>query len=451
MSKEIFGIELEVPLKVGVNISEFTRQLAASIGDDKVYQSSVRVGYHSTEYNNAVDLWRVASDGSLHQWGNRGIEVVSRRRTSLEEVAIAMAGTEHLIDKALLARSTCGGHHVHIGLLHFSAIKRSYNPETTNGIRKLVRTKRVKKIDIKIHEVYAYFQPVINALVSQSRRTGNRAYNRGVSATYLDAKNNPTCHNADMKNEYLNDKNRAAPWHGNRGVVNFGRLGSYGTVEYSQHQGTYSVATVTNWVKLMHRITSRCWVQETKDIDPADYPITVDGFADFLGLGANRVRAWMRRRANHFGYNVIASRNGVNPSVGVRVRNNEPLPDREVTTSGPYREVNFPVNSGFGEAFAIRDNGVPVRIVTLDDGLQANLSGLLLVTDNNEFIYNRLRGIAGRYLTEELEPEEMRTEVFNFLSDREETNTLMAYNRMIALTSDICAYYTESMHQDYEA
>ena len=328
MSKEIFGIELEVPLKVGVNISEFTRQLAASIGDDKVYQTSVRVGYHSTEYNQAVDLWRVASDGSLGQWGSRGIEVVSRRRTSLEEVAIAMSGTEHLVDKALLARSTCGGHHVHIGLLHFSAIKRSYNPESTDGIRKLVRTKRVKKIEIKIHEVYAYFQPVINALVSQSRRTGNRAYNRGVSATYLDAKNHPTCHNADMKNEYLNDKNRAAPWHGNRGVVNFGRLGSYGTVEYRQHQGTYSVATVTNWVKLMHRITSRCWVQETKDIDPANYPVSVDGFADFLGLGANRVRAWMRRRANHFGFNAIARVNGVNPSVGVRVRNNEPLPDR---------------------------------------------------------------------------------------------------------------------------
>ena len=325
MSKEIFGIELEVPLKVGVNISEFTSQLAASIGDDKVYQSSVRVGYHSTEYNNAVDLWRVASDGSLGQWGARGIEVVSRRRTSLEEVAIAMAGTEHLVDKALLARSTCGGHHVHIGLLHFSAIKRSYNPETTDGIRKLVRTKRVKKIEIKIHEVYAYFQPVINALVSQSRRTGGRAYNRGVNAAYLDAKNHPTSHNAELKNEYLNNKNHAAPWHGNRGVVNFGRLGSYGTVEYRQHQGTYSVATVTNWVKLMHRITSRCWVQETKDIDPANYPVSVDGFADFLGLGANRVRAWMRRRANHFGYNAIASRNGVNPSVGVRVRNSEPL------------------------------------------------------------------------------------------------------------------------------
>ena len=325
MTKEIFGIELEVPLKVGVTVSQFTRQLAASIGDDKVYQTSVRVGYHSTEYNNAVDLWRVASDGSLGAWGSRGIEVVSRRRTSLEEVAIAMAGTEHLVDKALLARSTCGGHHVHIGLLHFSAIKRSYNPETTNGIRKLVRTKRVKKIEIKIHEVYAYFQPVINALVSQSRRTGGRAYNRGVSPSYLEAKDRPNSSYGTSKNEYLNDKDRAAPWHGNRGVVNFGRLGSYGTVEYRQHQGTYSVATVTNWVKLMHRITSRCWVQETKNIDPADYPITVDGFADFLGLGANRVRAWMRRRANHFGYPAIARENGVNPSVGVRVRSSEPL------------------------------------------------------------------------------------------------------------------------------
>ena len=79
----------------------------------------------------------------------------------------------------------------------------------------------------------------------------------------------------------------------------------------------------------MHRLTSRSWVQETKNIDPSDYPVSIDGFADFLGLGANRLRAWMRRRANHFGFPQLAREEGVNPSIGVRVRNGEPLPNRE--------------------------------------------------------------------------------------------------------------------------
>ena len=327
MAKEIFGIELEVPLKSGVTCDDFRNTLAEAIGRDKVHftASGGRVGYHSTEYNNAVDLWRVASDGSL-SWAN-GVEIVSRRRTTLEETKKAMEATRHLVDLELMTRTSCGGHHVHIGILHFSAIKRSYDPENTNDMHKLVRTKRVKLLEIKIHEIYAYFQPVLNAIVSRSRRTGNnRAYNRGVSPSYLEAKNNPNGSYSESKNEYVNNSSRSAPWQGNRGVVNFGRLGSYGTVEYRQHQQTYNVATVQNWVKLMHRITSRAWVQETKNIDPANYPVTVDGMCDFLGLGANRLRAWMRRRANHFNYPEIARIEGVNPVVGQRVRSGSSVP-----------------------------------------------------------------------------------------------------------------------------
>jgi hypothetical protein len=323
MAKEIFGIELEIPLKVGVSVNQFRECLVSAIGSDLVHQPNHGriVGYHSDEYESNIDKWRVASDSSLHEFQGRGVEIVSRRRTSLKETKKAMEATRHLVDLDLMTRTSCGGHHVHIGILHFSAIKRTYDPETSDGRYKLIRTKRVKLLEVKIHEIYAYFQPVLNAIVSRSRRTGSgREYNRGVNSNYLEAKNNENSSSYSRKEDYLNSTREQAPLWGNRGVVNFGKLSSYGTVEYRQHQQTYHVSTVQNWVKLMHRITSRAWVQETKNIDPSDYPVTVDGLADFLGLGANRLRAWMRRRANHFGFSAIARENGVNPVVGVRAR-----------------------------------------------------------------------------------------------------------------------------------
>ena len=88
--------------------------------------------------------------------------------------------------------------------------------------------------------------------------------------------------------------------------MNFGKLVDYGTVEFRQHQGTYNVTTAVNWAKLMHRITSRSWNPKHSKIDLNDFPVTVDGLADFLGLGQNRLRAWMKRRVRHFGFEGLA-------------------------------------------------------------------------------------------------------------------------------------------------
>ena len=329
MGKAIFGIELEVPLKRGVSCNDFRNCLSEAIGRDLVHytDSGRMVGYHSREYNQNIDKWRVSSDGSLGGFRGRGVEIVSRRRTTLEETKKAMEATRHLIDLDLMKRTTCGGHHVHIGIMHFSAIKRTFNAECELDLAKLVRTKRVKLLEIKIHEVYSYFQPVIDSLLSRSRRAvSQNHYCRPVSDYYLESLNGDNQHASRRKETYLNDRNQRAPLWGNRGVVNFGKLDSYGTVEFRQHQQTYHVATVQNWVKLMHRLTSRCWVQETKNIDPRDFTLTIDGFADYLGLGQNRLRAWMRRRANHFNFSAIAEPRGAHNSnriIGINRRHTQ--------------------------------------------------------------------------------------------------------------------------------
>ena len=376
MAKEIFGIELEVPLKSGVTCDDFRNCLAEAIGPNLVHftRSGRMVGYHSDDYENNIDKWRVASDGSLTQFRGRGVEIVSRRRTTLEETKKAMESTRHLIDLELMKTTTCGGHHVHIGIMHFSAIKRTYDPTVRSDMDKLIRTKRVKLLEIKIHEVYDYFQPVIDSLLSRSRRsTSNNSYCRGVNANYRRALDNIDDYAVERKERYLNDRNQRAPLWGNRGVVNFGKIDSYGTVEFRQHQQTYHVATVQNWVRLMHRLTSRCWVQETKNIDPRDFSLTIDGFADYLGLGQNRLRAWMRRRANHFGFGAIARPRDSNRIIGINQReNSESLVDAIEEELRRERETVPPAN-------------IPDDFESLVCRMQSEIE---LQFSNNERLYN---------------------------------------------------------------
>lgn len=393
MAKAIFGIELEVPLKRGVSCNDFRNCLSEAIGRDLVHytDSGRMVGYHSREYNQNIDKWRVSSDGSLGGFQGRGVEIVSRRRTTLEETKKAMEATRHLIDLDLMKRTTCGGHHVHIGVMHFSAIKRTFNAECELDLAKLVRTKRVKLLEIKIHEVYSYFQPVIDSLLSRSRRsTTNNHYCRPVSRHYLDSLNGDNNHAEGSKQRYLQDRNQRAPLWGNRGVVNFGKIDSYGTVEFRQHQQTYHVATVQNWVRLMHRLTSRCWVQETKNIDPRDFTLTVDGFADYLGLGQNRLRAWMRRRANHFNFSAIAEPRGAhnsNRQIGINRRgNNQPInaiERRQSLVDIIEEELN---------------ESVPSQNTTTDGYARGRLrESIILGVANDELTYRNVRNIWRNY------------------------------------------------------
>ena len=409
MAKAIFGIELEVPLRHGVTCNDFRNCLAEAIGHELVHftGSNRRVGYHTPEYNQNVDKWRVASDGSL-SWAN-GVEIVSRRRTTLEETKKAMEATRHLVDVELLGSTSCGGHHVHIGAMHFSAIKRTYKPEKVEqcaryrsrgtpcgslycehceDLQKLVRTKRVKLLEIKVHEVYSYFQPVIDALVSRSRRSSsNNSYCRPVSSYYLESLNGDNEHASRRKRTYLNDREAKAPLWGNRGVVNFGRIDEFGTIEYRQHQQTYHVATVQNWVKLMHRLTSRCWVQETKNIDPRDFSLTVDGFADFLGLGDNRLRAWMRRRANHFGFNAIARNRGINPVVGSTRRQGTRAVNNLRRAVADNPEIRDSIAN-------VLETGVPPQSMSTEEYNSQQLrESIILGVNNHEPTYNAVRTI----------------------------------------------------------
>ena len=295
MSKEIFGLEFEVYLQAGVTYTEVIDQIKRQVGEGRTWPSAIDYGQCHAE--NTQDFWKLAFDSSL---SHGGIEIVARRRVPLAEVERVLKATRQFIDLPRMARTSNTGFHVHIGIMSFGYFKRRHDTSTREGRRKASYNKCVKVFDIRLNQTYAYFQSVLNALVSASRRTsGGRAYNGAVRGSYERITDTE-------KEAYFKDRNQHAPRDGNRGVVNFGKLVDYGTVEFRQHQGTYNVTTAINWSKLMHRITSRSWNPKHSKIDLNDYPVTVDGLSDFLGLGQNRLRAWMKRRVRHFGFEGLA-------------------------------------------------------------------------------------------------------------------------------------------------
>ena len=155
---------------------------------------------------------------------------------------------------------------------------------------------------------YAYFQPVIDAIVAPSRRvlTGH-AYNNPIQDEWA----NVTDRQLKI---YSEDKSMVAPPRGldssaRYNVINFVSLASYGTVEFRQFQGTLNATKIVNWVKLMERFVARTADRKYKNQDCRNYSITVDGMCDFLGFGTSdrRVRGWVRDRVASNGFQAIAA------------------------------------------------------------------------------------------------------------------------------------------------
>ena len=314
------GIELEFyPLESRTH-GEILGALAEVLGEDKVYPRVL--GYVESKKARYTPYWRLVYDGSLEY---HGIELVSAKFAPWEEIRAAVNCVRLFTDLDRMKRSTECGYHVHIGLSHKYHFKRHYDIgeqfNESRGRHSFLKSRNLKEFDLRLHENYGYFQPVFDALVSRSRRVSGPSasshaltYCPPVNDEYLDT----TIGGRIRKEDYMNDRSFSAPFDGNRGVVNLtSNLTRHGTVEFRQHGGTMHWVTVKNWAKLMQRIVARSWSRETKDINPRDYPITVDGLADFLGLGQNRLRAWMKKRANTFNFSAIAGAesNTANPAI----------------------------------------------------------------------------------------------------------------------------------------
>jgi len=197
------------------------------------------------------------------------------------------------------------GLHLHVGAVSDHGHLKALRP-TGQSARTALYGAPMKKAQVSLCENIAYFQPVIDALVSRSRRGGRNMCGGALmeaSPWWLGGKGE----NPRVKRDFIADKwQRAGGEGGGRYYkVNFGALDRHGTVEFRQHQGTVNAQKAIMW----GRICAAFWVRSVnhhyKHLDCRRFSVNVGGMASFLGLGKKTTR-FMRRRAREFGFTTIS-------------------------------------------------------------------------------------------------------------------------------------------------
>ena len=243
-----------------------------------------------------MNTWKAVSDGSLSAGGFELVSPPMKGAKNIEKQITTIC--EAIKDLTRIDR-TCGIH-VHFEVLDKHHFKRRVNTNSSVGKLRALKNKPAKKFTGNLLRNYGYFQPVIDSLVSPSRR-GNSYCN------YLPDGAKMTLE--EIKQFSENKGNYAHLIYGMSGrytVINLSSLENYGTVEFRQMNGSTNAAKILNWIRIMERLVSRSWDRKYQGRDCEDYNLTIDGFMDFLGFGNNGVRNYSRNRARSNGFRAIS-------------------------------------------------------------------------------------------------------------------------------------------------
>jgi hypothetical protein len=293
------GLELELKPVAGVTRADIL---------DSIRAKGIAINYEGYTHE-VMSSWKAVSDASV----SGGFEIVSPPLAGMPRIEREVKLICEAVKDLARVDRQCG-FHLHVDVLNKYWAKRRVNVNYRAGKLKAIDSKPVRLFCAKLLKNYAYFQPVIDAIVAPSRRvlTGH-AYNNPIQDEWANITD------AQLK-MYSEDKGMVAPPRGldssaRYNVINFVSLASYGTVEFRQFQGTLNATKIVNWVKLMERFVARTADRKYKNQDCRNYPITVDGMCDFLGFGASdrHVRGWVRGRVAGNGFEAIAA-----PTVQVR-------------------------------------------------------------------------------------------------------------------------------------
>jgi hypothetical protein len=213
-SERLFGVEIECNVPEGCSYSDVHRAIVDA-GVPCMDEDGYGGDYdeYGEPMGTAVDAWCVKGDGSL---GYQGVEVCSppiRGSEGLEQVrrvCRALTGLGCSVD-------TRCGLHVH----HDVRGART----TIGAVKRFVRT-------------WYENQPLIDGLVSRSRRSSNDAYYcRGLTPR-------------DMRRIEGIDSLEELGGVDRYRTVNVTSYPVHGTIEVRQHQGTLDSEKITSWVKL---------------------------------------------------------------------------------------------------------------------------------------------------------------------------------------------------------
>ncbi len=277
---------MEVIPRNGVSKS----QILASIRETGITINDV--GYT----HRVMSSWKVVSDSSL-TYG--GFELVSPPMKGARNIEDQITKICNAIKGLVRVDRSCGVH-VHFEVLDKYHFRRRVDTRTTSGKIQALKNKPAKKFTANLLRNYAYFQPVIDALVSPSRR-GNNYCNYIPDGARMTQE--------EIKRFSEDKENYAHLIYGMSGryqVVNLSCLESYGTVEFRQHNGSTNARKILNWVKLMERMVTRSWDRKYEGRNCEDYNLTIDGMMDFLGFGKEGVRNYSRKRARSNGFSAIS-------------------------------------------------------------------------------------------------------------------------------------------------
>ena len=309
------GVEMEIIPRNGVSKS----QVLAAIRNAGIEISDI--GYT----HRVISSWKCVSDSSL---SSGGFELVSPPLKGAQNIDSQIKTICEAISPLTRVNRTCGIH-VHFEVLDKYHFKRNVNTSYSSGKLQALKNKPAKLFTAKLLRNYGYFQPVIDSLVSPSRR-GNQ-YCRNIPDGAQMTK-------TEISNFVNNKECYAHLIYGMTGryqVINLSSLESYGTVEFRQMNGSTNANKILNWVRIMERLVSRSWDRKYTDRDCKDYNLTIDGFMDFLGFGKNGVRTYSRNRARNAGFSAISVVE--TPTVNTDNQNNQTDQQRasSATTENP--------------------------------------------------------------------------------------------------------------------
>lgn len=206
-----FGVELEVILPRGHTDDQGRAELAAMMCEEGAECASETYNHRTRQH------WKIVTDATI---GHENAEVVSpilQGDDGFDQIKRVCRAMERF--GCRVNRQT--GFHVHVGVGQFG--------HQIGFFKELVRT-------------YAKFEPIIDQLVSRSRRGNNNQWCRPIRFT-------PEIDQAAT----LRDLRYA--YGGNRyHKVNLEAFTVHGTVEFRQHQGTTNAEKITRWVTLCLRM-----------------------------------------------------------------------------------------------------------------------------------------------------------------------------------------------------
>lgn len=253
-----FGVEIECYMPTGMTQVQLASKIRAA-----------GVACNPEVYNHGTrQSWKIVTDGSLMDM-SRGVELVSPILTGAQGFS-DLAKVCKVLTNAQCKVSQRSGLHVHVGC-------RNETPAT------------LRRVAVN----YSYFQSVIDAFLSPSRRNNNYARPLQIGATNVVYSFDDVI-NSVAQNPF---QPRAITRYA---VVNFQQMGraGYGTVEFRQHQGSVEPEKILNWVKFCGRMIL---ASRSQNAAVQQHECSLDGLMEFLGMPAEGKEYFEARTARFNG------------------------------------------------------------------------------------------------------------------------------------------------------